>query len=81
MTEKSTPYRQRRAAATARWRKRRRGGQAMYPLVIDRATVELATRLGELRADKMQDRQAVAAAMERLLHRALAALVRERTCH
>lgn len=77
MAEKSTAYRERRAADTARWRERRERGAAVYPVVIDGTTFDLMERFAGLTQDKVDDRNAVSAALSRLLRRALAALVRE----
>jgi hypothetical protein len=70
-------FRQRRAADTARWRERLRRGAAVYPVEVDAATFNLMERFAGLKTNKMSDRQAVAAALGKLLRLALAALLRE----
>jgi hypothetical protein len=70
-------FRQRRAADTARWRERLRRGAAVYPVEIDEMTFDLMERFGGLKASQMNDRQAVAIALDKLLHIAFAALLRE----
>ena len=70
-------FRQRRAADTARWRERLHRGAAVYPVEVDGTTFDLMERFGGLKANKMSDRQAVAAALGKLLRLALAALLRE----
>jgi hypothetical protein len=77
MVEKTPAFRRRRANDTARWRARVRRGRAVYPLEIDAATFNLMERFAGLKSGQMDDRQAVSAALGKLLHRALAALLRE----
>jgi hypothetical protein len=81
MTEKSAAFRQRRAADTARWRERLHRGAAVYPVEVDGTTFNLMERFGGLKADKVDDKRAVAAALSRLWHLALAALLREANSH
>jgi hypothetical protein len=73
----ASAFRRRRAADTARWRERLRRGAAVYPVEIDATTFDLMERFGGLKPDKMDDRQAVAAALVRLLRLGLTALLRE----
>jgi hypothetical protein len=77
MAEKPPAARRRRAADTARWRERLRRGAAVYPVEVDDTTFDLMERFGGLKATKMNDRKAVTLALDKLLHRALAALLRE----
>ena len=79
MVKKARAFRQRRAADTARWRERVRCRKAVYPVEIDEMTFDLMERFGGLEAAKMNDRRAVAIALDKLLHIALAALLREAT--
>jgi hypothetical protein len=77
MVEKTAAFRQRRAADTARWRERLSRGAAVYPVEVDGTTFDLMERFGGLDARKVDNKRAVAAALGRLWHRALAALLRE----
>jgi len=77
MVEKTAAFRQRRAADTARWRERLHRGAAVYPVEVDALTFDLMERFVGLRDSKTSDRQAVAAALGKLLRRALEALLRE----
>ena len=77
MAKKTAAFRQRRAADTARWRERLKRGTAVYPVEVDGQLFDLMQKLSGLRDDKTDDRCAVAAALGRLLRRALEALLRE----
>jgi hypothetical protein len=77
MVKKTSVFRQRRAADTARWRERLHRGAAVYPVEVDGTTFDLMERFGGLKDSKTGDRQAVATALGRLLRRALEALLRE----
>jgi hypothetical protein len=77
MVEKTSAFRQRRAADTARWRERLQRGAAVYPVEVDGTTFDLMERYGGLKDSKTGDRQAVATALGKLLRRALEALLRE----
>ena len=77
MVEKTAAFRQRRAADTARWRERLHRGAAVYPVEVDALTFDFMERFVGLRDSKTSDRQAVAAALGKLLRRALEALLRE----
>ena len=77
MVKKTAAFRQRRAADTARWRERLHRGAAVYPVEVDALTFDLMERFVGLRDSKTSDRQAVAAALGKLLRRALEALLRE----
>jgi len=66
-----------RAADTARWRERQRRGEAILPLVVDGPMLDLAERFAGLKAEQMENRDAVAAAVGRLLRRGVEALLRE----
>jgi hypothetical protein len=77
MVEKTADLKRRRADDTARWRERLRRGAAVYPVEIEGSTFDLMERFAGLKTRKMDDRQAVAAALGRLLRLALAALLRE----
>jgi len=76
MVEKTAAFRQRRAKDTRRWRERIERGAAVYPVEVDGEAFDLMVRLGILR-DGNAGRRTVAAALSRLLHQALAALLRE----
>ena len=77
--EKTAAVRQRRAEDTRRWRERLHRGAAVYPVEVDGTTFDLMERYGGLKDSKTGDRQAVAAALGKLLRRALEALLREET--
>jgi hypothetical protein len=77
MVKKTSVFRQRRAADTARWRERLRRGACVLPVEADATTFDLMERFGGLRDTKTDDRQAVATALGKLLRRALEALLRE----
>jgi hypothetical protein len=77
MVERTPAFRQRRAADTARWRDRLRRGSAVYPVEVDGQLFDLMERFGVLKASKVGDRQAVAAALGKILRLGLAALLRE----
>ena len=75
--EKTDAVRQRRAEDTRRWRARLHRGAAIYPVEVDGTTFDLMERFGGLKDSKTSDRRAVAAALGKLLRRALEALLRE----
>ena len=77
MVEKTAAFKQRRAADTARWRERLQRGAAVYLVEVDGTTFDLMERFGGLKDSNTGDRQAVAAALGKLLRRALEALLRE----
>jgi len=77
MVKNTTAFRRRRADDTRRWRERLHRGAAVYPVEVDGTTFDLLERFGGLDACKVDDKRAVAAALGRLWHRALAALLRE----
>ena len=77
MVDKTTTYRQRRAADTARWRKRRQSGRAVYPVEVDGQTFDLMEKFGVLTPENAADRRAVSIAVGKLLGRGLEALMRE----
>jgi len=77
MVEKTAAYRRRRADDTQRWRERLHRGAAVYPVEVDGELFDLMGRFCGLKDSKIGDRQAVAAALGRLLRRALEALPRE----
>jgi hypothetical protein len=77
MVEKTAVFRERRAADTARWRERLRRGAAVYPVEVDGQLFDLMERFCGLKDSKTGDRQAVAAALGKLLRRALTAMLRE----
>jgi hypothetical protein len=79
MVDKTPAFRRRRANDTARWRARLRRGAAVYPVEIDGGVYDLMERFAGLKVGQMDDRRAVSAAFGRLLHLALAALLRETT--
>jgi len=74
MAKKTTAFKQRRAADTARWRERLERGAAVYPVEVDGTTFDLMERFGGLSPNKIDDKQAVRAALGRLLRAGLAAL-------
>jgi hypothetical protein len=69
--------RQQRVRDTQAWRARRKRGIAIYPVEVDGNIFDLMERFAGLSLAKMDDRQAVAYALGRLLRRALGALLRE----
>jgi hypothetical protein len=75
IAKKTAAFRQRRAADTARWRERLHRGAAVYPVEVDGATFDLMERFGGLSPDKVDDKNAVRAALGRLLRAGLKALV------
>jgi hypothetical protein len=77
MVEKTAAFKQRRAADTARWRERIERGMAVYPVEIDGMTFDLLEKFAELDPKKTNDRRAVAVALGKLWHRAMAAFLRE----
>jgi hypothetical protein len=77
MVEKTSTFRQRRAADTARWRERLHRRAAVYPVEVDGQLFDLMERFGGLKSSNVGDRQAVAVALGKLLRRALEALLRE----
>ena len=77
MAEKTAALRQRRAGDTRRWRERLAHGHACYMVEVDGTTFDLMERFGGLKDSNTGDRQAVAAALGKLLRRALEALLRE----
>ena len=52
-------------------------GRRVYPVEVDGTTFDLMERFGGLDARKVDNKRAVAAALGRLWHRALAALLRD----
>jgi hypothetical protein len=77
---KTAAFRARQAANSRRWRQRLKRGRALYAIEVGSDEFALLERFGELRADQVDDRAAVAAALGRLLRRSLAALLHaERT--
>jgi len=72
---KTATQRHRRVAHTQAWRARQKRGAAIYPVEVDGTTFNLLERFGGLETGKTDDKRAVAAALGRLWHRALAALV------
>jgi hypothetical protein len=75
--EDEAARRRRRAADTARWRSRLRRGVALYELEAGPQELDLAIRFGGLKETQVNDRAVVSAALGRLLHRAICALLRE----
>jgi hypothetical protein len=78
MTEDAAVRRRRRAADVARCRSRQRRGVALFEIEVGTYEYELARLYGGLREDQVDDKQAVSAALGRLLRRALASLIREK---
>ena len=74
---RSAAVRKRRVADTQAWRARRKRGAAVYPVEVDGQIFDLMERFAGLPPGKIEDKQAVAVALGRLLHRALGALLRE----
>jgi len=63
MVEKTAAFRQRRAADTARWRKRLANGRACYTVEVDRQFFDFMVQRGFLPDSKASDRKAVTAAL------------------
>jgi hypothetical protein len=74
---KAAARHRRRAADTARWRSRRRRGVQLFQIEAGPREYDLAVEYGGLREDQIADKAAIAAALGRLLRRALVALLRE----
>jgi hypothetical protein len=74
---KAAARHRRRAADTARWRSRRRRGVQFFQIEAGPREYDLAVEYGGLREDQIADKAAIAAALGRLLRRALVALLRE----
>jgi len=74
---KATARRQRRAADTARWRSRRRRGGELFQIEDGPREYDLAIKYGGLREDQITDKAAIAAALGRLLRRAIVAMLHE----
>jgi hypothetical protein len=74
---KARARRRRRAADTARWRSRRRRGVELFQIEAGLREYDLAIEYGGLRDDQITDKSAIAAALGRLLRRAIVALLRE----
>jgi hypothetical protein len=74
---KTAAFRARHVAETRRWRQRVKNGRALYSIEIGADDFALLERFGELNANKIDNRAAVSAAIERLLHRAIAALLKQ----
>jgi len=77
MVEKTAAFRQRRAADTARWRERLQRGAAVYPVEVDGQLFDLMERFGGLDPKNVDNKQAVRAALGRVLRAGLKALERE----
>ena len=77
MVEKTTAFRQRRAADTARWRERLERGAAVYPVEVDGTTFDLMERFAGLDPKKTDDRKAVAVALGKLWRCTMDAFLRE----
>jgi hypothetical protein len=72
---KARAHRRRRAADTARWRSRRRRGVELFKLEAGADEYDLAIRFGGLKVSQVNDRNAVSAALGRLLHLGIVALL------
>jgi hypothetical protein len=68
-------YRRRRARDTARWRSRVRRRVQLFKIEAGADEYNLAIEFGGLRDDQVSDKDAVAAALGRLLRRGLVALL------
>jgi hypothetical protein len=77
MVEKTGAFKKRRVEDTRRWRERLANGKACYTVEVDGVTFDLMERSVGLKAGRMDDRRAVAAALGKLLRLGLAALLRE----
>jgi hypothetical protein len=74
---KTAAFRARHRDETRRWRQRVKNGVALYSIQIGADDFELLTRFGELPTNKIDNRAAVSAAIERLLRRAIVALLKQ----
>jgi hypothetical protein len=74
MVEKNAAFRQRRAADMRACRKRKSAGIALFYVAADEITYEMMKRFGGLDPKKTEDKQAVRAALGRLLRAGLEAL-------
>ena len=70
-------YRRRRADDMRRWRSRQRRGTALFMLEAGPHEYDLAIKFVGLKENQVGNKTAVSAALGRLLHRALVALLRE----
>jgi hypothetical protein len=75
MLEKNAAFRQRRAADMRAYRKRQNAGIALFYVAADETTYEMMKRFGGLDPNKVDDKQAVRAALGRLLRAGLKALL------
>jgi len=70
--------RRQRVRDTQNWRARLKRGAIVLPVEVDGEVFDLMVRYGFLTSGQETDRREVAGALEKLLHRAMVALRRER---
>ena len=75
MIEKTASFRKRRAADMRACRKRQAAGIALFYVAADETTYDMMERFAELSPSKVGDREAVRAALGRLLRAGLKALL------
>jgi hypothetical protein len=75
MVEKTAALRQRRAADMRACRKRQSAGIALFYVAADETTYDMMQRYAGLSPNKVDDKQAVRAALGRLLRTGLKALL------
>jgi hypothetical protein len=81
MVEKTDAFRQRRAADMRACRKRQNAGIALFYVAADETTFEMMKRFGGLDPNKVEDKQAVRAALGRVLRAGLKALREREAAH
>jgi hypothetical protein len=82
LVEKTAARRQQRRAADMRaYRKRQNAGIALFYVAADEATYEMMKHFGGLDPNKVEDKQAVRAALGRLLRAGLKALLEREAAH
>jgi hypothetical protein len=81
MVKKNVEKRRRHAADMRACRKRQRAGIALFYVAADETTYEMMKRFGGLDPKKVEDKQAVRAALGRLLRVGLEALLKHEAAH
>ena len=81
MVKRTASFKQRRAVDMRACRKRQSAGIALFYVAADETTYEMMKRFGGLDPKKVEDKQAVRAALGRLLRVGLEALLERKTAH
>ena len=79
--EKTAAFKKRRADDMRACRKRQAAGIALFYVTADETTYEMMKRFGGLDPNKVEDKQAVRAALGRLLRAGLEALLEREAAH